>query len=87
MLLLDSVQKETPVVSVMIQRLETDAIRDKKDNRPLLHQKRKHGLTERNPQKVQAAERQDSVRTFPQRKVHVSVMYFLAPSRVSQLQV
>ena len=38
-------RKETHVVSVMIQRLETDAIRDQKDNRPLLHQ-----------QKVQAAE-------------------------------
>ena len=35
----------------MIQRLETDAIRDKKDNRPLLHQKRRHRLTGRYPQK------------------------------------
>ena len=33
---LDNVRKETHVVSVMIQRLETDAIRYKKDNRPLL---------------------------------------------------
>ena len=35
----------------MVQRLETDAIRDKKDNRPLLHQKRRHRLLERYPQK------------------------------------
>ena len=40
----------------MIQRLESDAIRDEKDNRPLLHQKRRHRLTERNLQKVQVAE-------------------------------
>ena len=37
---------------VMIPRLETDAIRDKKDNRPLLHQKAK-GETEG---KIQVAE-------------------------------
>ena len=59
---LDSVRKET---HVLIPRLKTDAIRDKKDNRPLLHQKRKHRLAGTNPQKVQAAERQDSVRTIP----------------------
>ena len=41
------------IVSVMIQRLETDAIRDTKD---VLHQKRRHRLTGRYPQKVQAAE-------------------------------
>ena len=35
------------VVTVMIERLETDAIRDKKDNRPLLRQKRRQRLTER----------------------------------------
>ena len=52
---LDNVRKETHVVSVMIPRLETDAIRDKKDNRLLMHPKGKHRLTERN-QKVQAAE-------------------------------
>ena len=46
----------TYVVSVMIQRLETDAIRDKKDNRLLLHHKRRLRLTERNHQKVQVAE-------------------------------
>ena len=40
---LDSVREETHVVSLMIPRLETDAIRDKKDNRLLLHQKRRHG--------------------------------------------
>ena len=51
-----NVRKETHVVSVMIQRLESDAIRDEKDNRPLLHQKRRHRLTERNLQKVQVAE-------------------------------
>ena len=52
---MDNFQKETRVVSVMIPRLETDAIRDEKDNRPLLHQKRRHRLTERYSQKVQAA--------------------------------
>ena len=53
----------------------------KKDNRPLLHQKRRHRLTERYPQNVQAAEgnvlleqRQDSVPKFPWVKVYVSVM-------------
>ena len=53
---LDSFQKETHVVSVMIQRLETDAIIDKKDTRLHLQQKRKHRLMERNHQKIQAAE-------------------------------
>ena len=43
-------------MSVMIPRLETDAIRDRRDSRPLLHQKRRHGLTGRDPQKVQASE-------------------------------
>ena len=52
----DNVRKETHEVSVMIQRLETYAIRDKKDNRLLLHQERRHRLTGRHPQKVQAAE-------------------------------
>ena len=54
----------------MIQRLETDAIRDEKDNRDLLHQERRHRLTERYHQKVQAAEgeRQDSVPKFPKGK-------------------
>ena len=56
MLSVDSVRKETRFVSFMIEHLETDAIRDKKDNRPLLHQKRSHRLTERNHQKVQASE-------------------------------
>ena len=49
---LDSVRKETHVVSVMIPNLETEAKRDEKDNRPLLLQKRRHRLTERHPQKV-----------------------------------
>ena len=53
---LDRVRQETCVVPVMIERLETDATRDKKDNRPLLHRKHRHRLTERNPQKVQVAE-------------------------------
>ena len=53
---LDSVRRDTHAVSVMFQRLDTDAIRDKKDNRPLLHQKRRHRLTRRYPQKVHAAE-------------------------------
>ena len=63
---LDIVQKETLAVSVMIQRLETDAIRDEKDNRDLLHRERRHRLTER----YQAAEgeRQDSVPKFPKGK-------------------
>ena len=53
---LDGVRKETHVVSVIIEHLETDAIRDKKDSRLLLHQKRRHRLTERNHQKVQASD-------------------------------
>ena len=40
----------------MIPRLETGSIRDKNDDRPLLHQKRRHRQTGRYPQKVQAAE-------------------------------
>ena len=52
----DNVRKETHVVSVMIPRLETDAIRDEKDTRPLVHQKRRHRLTGRFPEKAQAAE-------------------------------
>ena len=38
---LDSGRKETHVVSVMIEDVLTYAIRDKKDNGPLLHQKAK----------------------------------------------
>ena len=53
---LDTVRKETHVVSVMLPRLETDAVRDKKDKCPLLHQKRRHRLMGRHPQKVQGAE-------------------------------
>ena len=53
---MDSVRKETHVVSVMIQRVETEAVRDKKDKRPLLHRKRRHILTERYLQKVEATE-------------------------------
>ena len=64
---LDNVRKETPVVSVKIPRLETGAIRDKKDSRPLLHQKRRFRLTGRYPQKVQESEE----RAPP---VYVSVM-------------
>ena len=52
----DNFQKETHVVSVMIQCLETDVIRNKKENRLLLHQKRRHRLTGRYPRRVQAAE-------------------------------
>ena len=40
----------------MIQRQETDAFRDEKDNRTLLHQKRWHRPTEKFPRQVQAAE-------------------------------
>ena len=53
---LDSVRQETHAVSVMIEHLATDAIRNLKDNRPLLHQTRRHRLTERNHLKVQASE-------------------------------
>ena len=45
---------ETHVVCVMIPRLETVAVRDKMDNRALLHRKRRHRLTEENPRKVLA---------------------------------
>ena len=38
---LADVRNETHAVSVTIPHLETDALRDKKDNRPLLHQKAK----------------------------------------------
>ena len=52
-----SVRKETHVVSGMIPNLETEArLREKKNNRPLPHQKQRHRLTERHPQKVEAAE-------------------------------
>ena len=51
---LDNVLKETHDVSVMIPHLETDARGDKKDSRPLLHQKRRHRLMERYPPKVRA---------------------------------
>ena len=42
--------------TVFERRLETQAMRDKKDNRPLLHKKRRHRLTERYPEKLQVAE-------------------------------
>ena len=48
----------------MIPHLETDARKDKKDSRPLLHQKRRHRLTRRCPKKVQAAEE----RAFPEQE-------------------
>ena len=53
---MDNVRKETHAVSVMMEHLETDAIRDKKDNRPSLHRKRRRRLTARNHQLVQASE-------------------------------
>ena len=53
---LGGVRKETHVVSVMNEHLETDAMRNEKGNRPLLHQKRRHRLTERNHLKVEAPE-------------------------------
>ena len=50
-------QEETRVVSVMIERLETDATRDKEgQSSSLAPKKRRHTMTERNPQKVQVAE-------------------------------
>ena len=59
----------------MIELLETDAIRDKNDNRRLLHQKRRHKLTERNHQKVHVADgkffwnkKPNSVSTFREGK-------------------
>ena len=55
--ILDSVRKVTRVVSVTNSRLETDAGGgDEKNNRLLLPLKRRHRLTGRNPQKVQASE-------------------------------
>ena len=64
---LDNVRKETRVVSIVIPRLETDAISDKKDNRPLLHQKQRREPFWNN--------RKDPVPKFPQgKKVYVSVM-------------
>ena len=53
---LGGVRKETHVVSVMNENLESDAMRNEKGNRPLLHQKRRHRLTERNHLKVEAPE-------------------------------
>ena len=54
---LGGVRKETHVVSVMNEHLGTDAMRNEKGgNRPLLHQKRRHRLTERNHLKVEASE-------------------------------
>ena len=54
---LDSVRKETHPVSVMILYLETDVqVQRQKDKRPLPHQMRRHRLTDRHPQKDQAAE-------------------------------
>ena len=53
---LDNVRKETHVISVMVERLETDAIRDEKRTIVFfLHQKRRHRSTKRNPQEVQAS--------------------------------
>ena len=79
-----SVRKETHVVSVMIEHLLTDAIRDKKDNGPLLHQQPRHRQTERYPRKVPAAEgesfwnkRQDSVAKFPQVEVYVCIRHVM----------
>ena len=60
---LDSVQKETLAVSVIIPHLETDAIRDEKSKRPLLYQKLRHRLTERYSQKVQEVEEESPLRT------------------------
>ena len=59
---LDSVWKETHVVSVMIEHLETDAIRGKKDNCPVLHQKQRHRLTGRYPQEVALLEKEAELR-------------------------
>ena len=56
---MDNVRKETHVVSVMNQPLETVAgFTDEKDNLPLPHQIRRPRLTarEKNPQKIQATE-------------------------------
>ena len=49
-------KKEIHAVSVMIEYLETDAIRNTKDTRLFLYQQRRHRLTERNHQHVQVAE-------------------------------
>ena len=91
---LDSVRKETHVVSFMIERLVTDAIRNLKDHRLLLHQKRRHRLTERNHVKVQASEwkvlleKEAELRadiSFGRKCTNPSCNYWHPP--VSQLQV
>ena len=53
-----SVRRETHVVSAMIRRLETDARRGRKADRPLPHQIRRHRLTDKNPQTGPAVEGQ-----------------------------
>ena len=57
--------------SFMIERLETDAVIDEKDNRPLLHQKRRHGRTERNHQK--AAEEKVLLEHEADLRAHISL--------------
>ena len=71
----DHVRMEKHAVSVMLVHLGTEAIRDKKkDNRLLLRQKRRHRLTERNHQKVEASEEKDCVPKFPEEQVYESVV-------------
>ena len=43
----DSVQKEILAVSLTEKHRETGAVTDKKKNRPLLHQRRRHRLTKK----------------------------------------
>ena len=53
---MDNVQEETLEASVMIKYRETVTDRNTKNNRSLLHEKRRHRPTNRYPQKVQATE-------------------------------
>ena len=78
---LDNVREETHAGSVTMGHLATVAVIGKKDNRPLLHHKRRHRLTERYAQKVPAAEekvlldgRPNCVPKFVYGKVYESVV-------------
>ena len=69
--------------------------RDEKDNRPLLHQERRHRLTEKCPHRIQAAEAKVLLEQEVGFRVDISFgrqctspsCNFLHPPRVSQLQV
>ena len=75
-------EKETHVVSVIIPRLETDAIRDERDNRPLSAPKEKAQTHGKIPSKSSGSrgespsrnKRKDSVPKFPLGNVYESVL-------------